>query len=101
MFFFYFSFRSFDRDNSGNIDLNELKQALTTFGYRLSDRFYSMILRKYDRDGRGTIYFDSFVQLCVTLQTMTSAFRYHDTDQDGIITISYEDFLTLVFNTMQ
>jgi len=25
-------FKSFDRDNSGNIDRNELKQALTTFG---------------------------------------------------------------------
>ncbi len=25
-------FKSFDRDNSGSIDRNELKQALTTFG---------------------------------------------------------------------
>lgn len=25
-------FRSFDRDNSGSIDRNELKQALTAFG---------------------------------------------------------------------
>lgn len=63
-------FRSFDRDNSGkqsnqvkyqlltdfsvgNIDRNELKQALTTFGYRLSDQFYNILMRKYDREGRG------------------------------------------------
>lgn len=69
-------FRSFDRDNSGklivtslylqvnnqhfsivgNIDRNELKQALTTFGYRLSDQFYSILMRKYDRSGRGEFY---------------------------------------------
>lgn len=95
---FIFSFRSFDRDGSGNIDINELKQALSSFGYRLSDKFYALISRKFDRDGEGKIYFDSFVQLCVTLQTMTSAFQSHDSDQDGVITIAYEDFLNLVFS---
>ena len=78
--------------------MQELKSALTSFGYRLSDKFYEIVMRKFDREGRRTIYFDAFVQLCVTLQTMTSAFRYHDTDQDGVITIGYEDFLTLVFS---
>lgn len=46
-------FRSFDRDNSGNIDRTELKQALTTFGYRLSDQFYAILMKRYDRDGKG------------------------------------------------
>lgn len=90
-------FRSFDRDNSGNIDKAELQQALTTFGYRLSDQFYTLIVRKYDREGKQVILFDDFIQICVTLQSLTSAFRTHDTDLDGVITISYEQFLTLVF----
>jgi len=60
-------FRSFDRDNSGNIDRNELKTALTNFGYRLSDQTIDMLIRKYDRAGRGTIYFDDFIQCCVVL----------------------------------
>lgn len=60
-------FRSFDRDNSGNIDRNELKTALTNFGYRLSDQIIDMLIRKYDRAGRGTIYFDDFIQCCVVL----------------------------------
>lgn len=91
-------FRSFDTDNSGNIDRNELKSALTSFGYRLSENFYNILLRKFDRDGRNSIVFDDFIQLCVVLQTLTAAFRYHDTDQDGWIKISYEEFLTLVFS---
>jgi len=89
-------FRSFDRDNSGNIDRNELKQALTTFGYRLSDNFFGILMRRYDRDGHIT--FDDFIQLCVQLQTLTNAFRQHDTDMDGWINISYEQFLTMVMN---
>lgn len=60
-------FRSFDRDNSGNIDRNELKTALTNFGYRLSDQIIDTLIRKYDRAGRGTIYFDDFIQCCVVL----------------------------------
>jgi Ca2+-binding EF-hand superfamily protein len=91
-------FRSFDRDNSGNIDKNELKQALTTFGYRLSDQFYDIMMRKFDRDSSGSINFDDFIQLCVQLQSLTTAFRHHDQDMDGWIHISYEQFLTLVFN---
>lgn len=91
-------FRSFDRDNSGNIDRNELKTALTSFGYRLSDQTIDTLLRKYDRAGRGTIYFDDFIQCCVVLYTLTSAFRQLDTDLDGVITIHYEQFLGMVFN---
>ena len=90
-------FRGFDRDNSGTIDRNELKAALESFGYRLSDNFYSSLIRKYDRTGGGVITFDDFIQCCVTVQTLTSAFRQYDTNQNGWIQINYEQFLTLVF----
>lgn len=90
-------FRSFDRDNSGNIDKYELRTALQTFGYRLSENIIDMMLRKYDRLGQGTILFDDFIQLCIVLYTLTSAFRQYDTDQDGVITIHYEQFLSMVF----
>lgn len=60
-------FRSFDRDNSGNIDRGELSQALTTFGYRLSQETVDTLVRKFDRFGRGTILFDDFIQCCVLL----------------------------------
>lgn len=60
-------FRSFDQDNSGNIDKGELKNALTAFGYRLSDDILNVMVQKFDRFGRGTILFDDFIQCCVTL----------------------------------
>ncbi|KAL3074837.1 hypothetical protein niasHS_014282 [Heterodera schachtii] len=90
-------FRTFDRDNSGNIDKTELTNALTQFGYRLSGPFYDMLMRKFDRTHTGHINFDDFIQLCVVLQTLTAAFREKDTDLDGWIRIHYEEFLSMVF----
>ncbi|KAF5277863.1 hypothetical protein FQA39_LY06015 [Lamprigera yunnana] len=88
-------FRSFDRDNSGNIDKQELSNALRSFGYRLSDSLVSNLVRKFDRHGSGTILFDDFIQCSVVLYTLTHAFRQYDTDQDGVITIHYEQFLNM------
>ncbi|XP_051465210.1 programmed cell death protein 6 isoform X1 [Apus apus] len=91
-------FRTYDRDNSGMIDKNELKQALTGFGYRLSDLFYDVLIRKFDRQGRGQVAFDDFIQCCVVLQRLTDVFRRYDTDQDGWIQVSYEQYLSMVFS---
>ena len=92
------TFKSYDRDNSGSIDKNELKTAMTSFGYRLSDRFYDLLIRKFDRTGRGTVAFDDFIQCCVVIQTLTNSFKAYDTNRNGWIQISYEQFLTLVFS---
>uniref|UniRef100_A0A8C5BS02 Programmed cell death 6 n=1 Tax=Gadus morhua TaxID=8049 RepID=A0A8C5BS02_GADMO len=61
-------FRTYDRDNSGFIDKNELKQALTGFGYRLSDQFYGTLIEKFDRQRKGQVAFDDFIQCCIVLQ---------------------------------
>ena len=54
-------FRTYDRDNSGMIDKNELKQALSGFGYQLSDQFHDILIHKFDRQGWGKIAFDDFI----------------------------------------
>lgn len=69
-------FKSFDRDNSGNIDKDELKNALTAFGYRLSDSVVTIMVQKFDRFGRGTILFDDFIQCCVTLHVSCFLFYF-------------------------
>ncbi|CAN0072351.1 programmed cell death protein 6 [Lethenteron reissneri] len=91
-------FRSFDRDNSGFIDKQELKGALSSFGYRFSDQLLDLLVWRFDRQGRQQVAFDDFIQCCIALQTLTGAFRMHDTDQDGWIRISYEQFLSMVFS---
>ncbi|KAI8085150.1 uncharacterized protein BX664DRAFT_338632 [Halteromyces radiatus] len=95
-------FQTFDVDGSGSIDRNEMKNALRTFGYNLSDRFISVLIQKFDKyghggqTGKGDVTFDNFVQACVNVKTLTDSFRAFDTDNDGWIQINYEQFLELV-----
>lgn len=64
-------FRSFDKDGSGNIDKNELRAALQTFGYNLNETTVTTMLQKFDRLGKGTILFDDFIQCCIMLNVST------------------------------
>ncbi|KAG0362812.1 Alpha-1 3/1 6-mannosyltransferase alg-2 [Gamsiella multidivaricata] len=91
-------FQTYDLDGSGTIDAMELQKALRGFGYNLSEAIVSMIVTKYDVRGRGDISFDNFVQSCVTIQTLTDAFRRIDVAGTGVVTMSYEQFLGLVIN---
>ena len=91
-------FQTYDLDGSGTIDANELQKALRGFGYRLSEDTVRLIVTKYDVRGQGDISFDNFVQSCVTVQTLTDAFRRIDTANTGVVQMSYEQFLGLVIN---
>ncbi|KAF9925647.1 Alpha-1 3/1 6-mannosyltransferase alg-2 [Mortierella alpina] len=91
-------FRTYDLDGSGTIDGNELQKALRGFGYNLSEAIVSLIVTKYDVRGQGDISFDNFVQSCVTVQTLTDAFRRIDQAGTGVVTMTYEQFLGLVIN---
>lgn len=92
-------FDSFDTDRSGTIDLRELHQALTAFGYRLSQTFAQTIIKRFDRCGTGSIQFDDFIQSCVMLHCLTNAFRMKDVQQTGHIALRYEEFLEMVIDT--
>merc|ERR1712117_205556 len=63
------TFNSFDADRSGQIDRQELANALRTMGYRLSD---------------------TFIRLCCILNSLTTQFAAHDPQRQGRITVSYE-----------
>lgn len=89
-------FRSFDRDGSGNINVSELKDALTSFGYRLSEQIVSVMLKKFDRLGQGTILFDDFIQCCVVLHVSYITYIFLK-----MLVSSYDLLLTWIFNTVK
>ncbi|KAF9185032.1 Programmed cell death protein 6 [Haplosporangium sp. Z 767] len=91
-------FRAFDQDQSGSIDFNELKTAMRSFRYNLSDEFLRLLIKKYDKKGRGDVSFDNFVQIAVTVKSLTDAFMRIDREGKGYATIGYEQFLELVVN---
>ncbi|CAG8560627.1 11306_t:CDS:2 [Paraglomus brasilianum] len=106
-----------DRNKSGAIEMSELKQALVSFGFSVSDPLLYKIIKKYEiRHGSSAslkhhqpyghghnevaVNFDNFVQMCVTIRTLTDAFRKVDSDHDGWIQIGYEGLLSLLVTNM-
>ncbi|KAK1221203.1 Small subunit processome complex component [Marasmius sp. AFHP31] len=106
-------FRHFDRDRSGSIEGNELEQALTQFGYRLSPQLLDLVVKKYASGagsqpqpqqpgygggGGGGISFDRFVRACVAIKQISETFGKLDSDRDGWIQINYEQFMQAVLS---
>jgi len=81
-------FNHFDKDSSRRIDCEEFNRAVAEFGYRLSREFVTFLFRTFDRNRKGTMSFDLFVQAFCQLKILTDIFRKHDTDRDGYVTLS-------------
>lgn len=45
---------------------------LSFAGYRLSDQFYGTLIEKFDRQRKGQVAFDDFIQCCIVLQVTDS-----------------------------
>ncbi|KAI5287261.1 hypothetical protein KEM52_001678, partial [Ascosphaera acerosa] len=119
-------FVRFDTDRSGRISMHEFENALSAFGFRLSTAFVGMMYGIFEAraarrrrevaaqhhhhhhhhqaaaiaNGPG-ITFDLFVQAALILRKCTDAFKQYDTDRDGYVTLSFEEFLTEVLNLLQ
>ncbi|OMJ21082.1 Programmed cell death protein 6 [Smittium culicis] len=91
-------FRTFDRDNSGTISNEELFNALSAFGLRVSPRVVDMVVNKVrilegvkkSRNGPLGISFDKFIYSCVMVKNLSESFQRADTDRDGWINMDME-----------
>ncbi|CAH3015279.1 unnamed protein product [Porites evermanni] len=90
------AFDRYDQDRSGAIEAHELHRAFAEMGFNVSANFVSLVVTKFDQLARRSLRLDSFIQCCVMLRALTDAFRVRDTNQNGSITISYEDFMCMV-----
>ncbi|XP_050672392.1 peflin isoform X2 [Leptidea sinapis] len=90
-------FKTYDTDQSGHIEEKELSQALSQMGFRFSPEFINFLTKRSDpREGKISV--DSFIVMCVQLQRFTEAFRARDTQQNGTVTIGFEDFLNIALS---
>ena len=88
-------FDRYDRDRSGNIDSGELYTAYNEMGFRVTTTFCQLVVTKFDRLAKRSLKFDDFIQSCVMLRSLTDAFKTRDTNLNGIIQVSYEDFMSM------
>lgn len=63
-------------------------------GFNFSESF-TKNLTSHSAD-RKEVTVDEFIVLCISIQRLTETFRVRDTQQNGVITIGFEDFLNVV-----
>lgn len=54
-----------------NLIKSNLCPHLSPLGYRLSEQFYNTLIQKFDRQKKGQVAFDDFIQCCIVLQVST------------------------------
>ena len=69
--------------------------AFNQMGYRLSPQFANLVVFRFDIHARRTVGLDNFIQASVLLKSVTDTFRAKDTQQQGMVNISYEEFMTM------
>ena len=82
----------FDKDQSNNIETEELKDAMRALGVQLNKEDLKTLMEKADKDGSGAIDFEEFLALMVQrIQyqnpklEISKAFRMYDDDEGGTI----------------
>ncbi|KAL6138059.1 hypothetical protein ACLB2K_063345 [Fragaria x ananassa] len=91
-------FEKFDRDRSGKIDSNELRDALGSLGFSVSPAVLDLLVSKFDKTGghMKAIEYDNFIECCLTVKGLTEKFKEKDKAYTGHATFSYEEFMLIV-----
>ncbi|KMZ59108.1 putative calcium-binding protein CML49 [Zostera marina] len=92
------NFERFDRDRSGKIDANELREALLSLGFSVTPAVLDLLILKFDKMGgmARAIEYDNFIECCLTVKGLTEKFREKDTMCSGTAAFSYESFMLSV-----
>ncbi|KAL5810546.1 hypothetical protein ACOSQ4_027114 [Xanthoceras sorbifolium] len=91
-------FERADRDRSGKIDSNELREALLSLGYAVSPAVLELLVSKFDKTGgrNRAIEYDNFVECCLTVKGLSEKFKAKDPGYTGSATFTYEAFMLTV-----
>jgi len=64
-------FDGYDADRSGHISRQEFATALQQMGYRFSPQFIQSLYQKHDYNRDGTVQFDGFVHSIILIQVVS------------------------------
>ncbi|RVE60382.1 hypothetical protein OJAV_G00180310 [Oryzias javanicus] len=87
-------FRQFDLDKSGTMSSYEMRIALESAGFKLTNHLFQLIILRYTEEDMS-VDFDNFVTCLVRLETMFKTFKTLDTDGDGQISLNFFQWITL------
>merc|ERR1712196_271274 len=90
------AFDLFDTDQSGEIDLKELKAAMQSMGYESKNETIFTMLSELDKDGNASLSFEEFLELMSgkdakdekdSREEIDKVFRLFDIDSKGHINV--------------
>ncbi|XP_070710779.1 calpain-1 catalytic subunit [Pempheris klunzingeri] len=87
-------FRQFDLDKSGTMSSYEMRMALDSAGFKLTNKLFQLIILRYT-EADMSVDFDNFVTCLVRLETMYKSFKTMDTDNDQVISLNFFQWITL------
>ncbi|CAD5120817.1 DgyrCDS9375 [Dimorphilus gyrociliatus] len=91
------NFDKFDIDKSDYFDNYELREALQSSGYCLSNRVYEDIVKKF-ADEKGRIYFSSYAHCLIKLQIAFECFEANKNENDEP-TMPLQEYVDLALST--
>ena len=84
------AFHMFDKDNSGSIDTDELRDAMKCLGIYLTKEDTKLKIEKADKDLSGYVELEEFIPMMTEILEMRNqydeigkTFIYYDNDDDG------------------
>merc|ERR1712085_147882 len=88
------AFNPFDADNSGAIDVRELKAAMRALGFEVKKEELKKMISDIDNDGNGSIEFQEFLEMMTgkmgekdTKEEILKVFKLFDDDNTGKISL--------------
>ncbi|XP_029625894.1 calpain-1 catalytic subunit isoform X2 [Salmo trutta] len=87
-------FRKFDLDKSGTMSSYEMRMALESSGFKLTNHLFQLIILRYAKEDLN-VDFDNFVNCLIRLETMFKTFKEMDTDVDGVVSFSFFQWISL------
>ncbi|XP_030855129.1 calpain-9-like isoform X2 [Strongylocentrotus purpuratus] len=85
-------FKKYDQDKSGSFNGYEMKGALRSLGFKLSNESFSALILRY-ADKKGTVSFDSFIAAAIKLKYMFTSFAAKS--RGGNASFGLDEFLTM------
>ncbi|KPI89647.1 EF hand-like protein [Leptomonas seymouri] len=88
-------FRLRDTSGDGRLDRLETRAVLHQSGFALSEETFEAVMRAFDRQHRGSLSFDDYVELSVFMEQARDAFSYFDPDYAGAAVLNFDIFVGL------
>ncbi|KAG5510035.1 hypothetical protein GH5_07885 [Leishmania sp. Ghana 2012 LV757] len=86
-------FRQRDTSGDGRLDSKETLEAFWLSGFVFGEEAFQTVMRKFDRQHRGSLGFDDYIELSIFIAQTRDAFAYYDRDRRGDVLFNFDTFL--------